>query len=476
MRLRPGDSIDRYEVVSKIGSGGMATVYHVRLAAKGGFERHLALKMLHPHLCDDREFVELFLHEARVVSSIHHRNVVQIYDVGTYEGIPFMIMELLQGSPLGRIMKRSRQGDVEVPIGFWLQVLSQAAEGLDAVHRAVGPGGEQLNIVHRDVVPANIYICADGLVKVVDFGIAEAHDRTTRTQTGQLRGTLPYVAPERIDGSREVDARVDVWSLGVIGWECITKRKLFEASDDAQTLWNVVSMEIPSLDDLRPDLAEPVRSKVMACLERNPRARPSSAGDIAQTFATTARSLGVASPSEIALEMKQLFANGIETAPPVLHDLVLGDVESQRALTATTERVGAPPNLAKNRRWVGLVLAGFFAMVLFSVVAFILGGFLERDEPRAGPSPSSPASVTLEPLPKRGDSRRNDGGGVETLEPVEQHETFGHPLDDSDETEVTHQPHKRRLKRPYRNREKNQGSSSSPAHDKRLIRELSPER
>lgn len=322
---RPGERVSRYEIVTELAHGGMAAVFVGRHSGIGGFEKLVAVKVMLPHLASDRRYSDMFLDEIRIVSHIAHPNVVQILDVGEHDGLPFMVMELLRGQPLGRVLRRD-----PIAPGLVLAMLAQVAEGLHAAHETTGRDGEPLGIVHRDVSPQNIHVGYDGQVKILDFGVAAAIGRHGATHSGEIKGKLAFLAPEQIARSRPIDRRADLWALGVMAWQIFADRKLFAVGDDATTLWNVLNAEIPALDEVAPHVPEPVVRCVMACLERDPMLRPSTAREVADVLARAAREAGVEGARPIVEHMERVFAT-------------VRAVEDERLAAAVRE--GPPPPL-----------------------------------------------------------------------------------------------------------------------------------
>ncbi|UJR83372.1 serine/threonine-protein kinase [Sandaracinus amylolyticus] len=277
---RPPARVDRYELVAEVAQGGMAMVYAARRRDLHGFDKLLALKLLLPHLAREDRFVDMFRDELRIAARIQHANVVQVFDVGEHDGMPFMVMEYLRGRSFANVLQRCEERREDVPRELVIAVIVAVAEGLHAAHEAKSADGERLGVVHRDVSPQNVHLGFDGQIKVVDFGIAEARGRLTSTRTGEVKGKMAYLAPEQIHRERPIDRRTDLWALGVMAWEALAGRRLFRADTDATTMWNVMHAPIPDLRAVAPDVPEVVADQVMACLERDMDLRPSSAAEL----------------------------------------------------------------------------------------------------------------------------------------------------------------------------------------------------
>ena len=264
----------RYEVLFPIARGGMGEVIAVRLRREHGFVQYFALKRMREDLARVEDLVDVFLDEARLSASIASPHVVPVVDVGRDDlGVPFLTMELVVGADLRTL----RQKKIAISTASLVEIGAQAAMGLDAAHRATDARGRPLEIVHRDVSPQNLLVGADGRVRVTDFGIARARSRlAASTQVGLMKGKLGYTAPEQLEG--HVDARVDVWALGVVLWEIVTGRPLFSTKNVSETLRNVRERPVPSLDTLDPRVPPALAAVIARTLERDrDRRHPSGA-------------------------------------------------------------------------------------------------------------------------------------------------------------------------------------------------------
>ncbi|HEY8376086.1 MAG TPA: serine/threonine-protein kinase, partial [Nannocystis sp.] len=261
--LHAPQRIGRYEVVQRLGHGGMATVYLGRATGSAGFERVVAIKVIHPHLAAEPEFVGMFLDEARIAAQIHSPHVAGILDLGEDEGFYYMVLEYIDGETLSALLRQLRTEGERLPLALALQIVADACEGLIAVHGLRDPDGRPYGLVHRDMSPQNLIVNFDGWTKIVDFGLVKATRLRNSTHTGHLRGKLAYMAPEQARG-KPLSAATDLFALGVILWEMLTGRRLFAGESDAETLENVMRCEIPPLSEVRPDLPP----AVVALLER----------------------------------------------------------------------------------------------------------------------------------------------------------------------------------------------------------------
>ena len=302
-------SIARYRILCELGSGGMATVYLGRAVGLGRFERLVAIKMIHPHLCRQRGFVELFLNEARIAAAIHHPNVVAVHDIDMHGGRHYFAMDYVSGETLGEVLNVAwRGGEGSFPVELGAHIVVSAADGLHAAHELEDAEGRRLDAVHRDVAPQNIMVRYDGIVRVIDFGIAKALDRSGATRPGTWRGTPAYMAPEQVRG-RPMDRRVDVFGLGVVLWELCVGERLFKLETELGTVARILHMAVPPPSSRRSSVPSAVDAIVMRALERDPEARYPTARALADDLRAFAASSGcAASAGDLARFQKSLFA------------------------------------------------------------------------------------------------------------------------------------------------------------------------
>lgn len=271
---------DKYEIVRRLALGGMGEVFLARQTGVAGFDRLVILKSLLPELAEQEGFIDQFLDEARVAATLNHPNIVAIYEVGLWNGIYFIAMEYIHGEDLSRLIRAAKREARAFPIPVAARVIHDAACGLHHAHTAADLDGNALHIVHRDISPQNIMVRSDGVTKVVDFGIAKAANRSTRTATGLLKGKLQYMPPEQINHV-DLDGRSDQWSLGVVLWELVCGQRLFKGSNDIETLRRVLSEPIPPPREVIPGLSTELDAIIMRMLERDPTKRYPSCEHVA---------------------------------------------------------------------------------------------------------------------------------------------------------------------------------------------------
>ena len=258
----------------------MATVHFGRLVGTGGFAKTVAIKRLHRSLVHDESFRRMILEEARLASRVRHPNVVPPLDVLTEGGELLLVMEYVHGESLSRLLtKAAREGEV-VPIAVGSVILANVLHGLHAAHEARDEAGQPLDIVHRDVSPQNIMVGADGVARVIDFGIAKAATSEEMTSTGTIKGKLPYLAPEQLEGD-PATRRTDVYAASVVFWEVLAGRRLFDGSDEGAVLRNILTMPVQPPSVFNAQVPRAVDDLVLRGLDRDPLKRFASAREMA---------------------------------------------------------------------------------------------------------------------------------------------------------------------------------------------------
>lgn len=258
----------------------MATVHFGRLVGAVGFSRTVAIKRLHPQFAKDPDFVTMFLDEARLAARVVHPNVVTTIDVVPIDDEVFLVMEYIHGEALSKLIRAARRSGGLVPPAIASAIMSGALHGLHAAHEAKSERGEPLNIVHRDVSPQNILVGLDGVARVLDFGVAKAAMRAQSTRDGQMKGKVSYMAPEQLRG-KGVDRRTDVFAAGIVLWETLTGRRLFDGDDPGEVLTKLLEARIPSPSEVEPRVPAELDTVVMRALDRNSEARFATAREFA---------------------------------------------------------------------------------------------------------------------------------------------------------------------------------------------------
>jgi serine/threonine protein kinase len=307
-----GRRLGRYEVLTQLASGGMATVYIARAQGVAGFERLVAIKVLHPHLAHDEEFISMFLDEARLAARIRHANVVGTLDISDTQGDGyFLVMEYVEGDHFGALLRSAAKGGEKLPVPVVARIIMDSLAGLSAAHRLTDGSGAALDIVHRDVSPHNILVDADGVARITDFGVAKAQVRLSSTRDGQFKGKLSYMAPEQA-ASGFADQRSDLFSMGIVLWESLTGRRLFRGENNADVLNKILNPDVPSPSSFDPQLG-PFDSVAAKALARDGADRYQSADEFLEAVEEAAGKIGgVATPRAVAREVKRWLGEKIE--------------------------------------------------------------------------------------------------------------------------------------------------------------------
>jgi serine/threonine protein kinase len=307
------DTFGPYRLLERIAAGGMAEVFRAKRTGVEGFEKILAVKRILPHLSDNKEFVEMFVDEAKMVAGLTHPNIVQIFDLGRIEKTYFIAMEYVQGKDLRTILKRAKEKGSRIPLDLSVLVISRVCSALEYAHRKKDDEGQALKIVHRDISPQNILISYEGEVKLTDFGIAKATSKASTTDRGALRGKLLYMSPEQASGA-PMDRRSDVFSLGVVFYEMITDSKPFLGTSEKGILEMVRECRIEPPRALNPRVSENLEHVVMRALEKNPDLRYQDASEMYRDLERVLHERQPPAASELARFMEALFAGSLPAA------------------------------------------------------------------------------------------------------------------------------------------------------------------
>ncbi|MFO0598411.1 MAG: serine/threonine-protein kinase [Myxococcaceae bacterium] len=396
----------KYEIQHRIAIGGMGEVFYAMQRGVSGFERPVILKSLLPDLAQQQDLVNQFLDEARVAATLNHPNVVSIFEVGLWNGTFYIAMEYIRGRNLAQLLRRSVEQQVRIPPQVTARIIREAAAGLDHAHRAHDANGNPLNIVHRDISPQNIMLREDGVAKVVDFGIASAANRSTRTATGTLKGKLAYMAPEQVL-SEPMTPKVDQFALGIVFWEMLCTRRLFKADNDVVLIKSVLEAEIPRPETLSPDVPPGMSDVVMKMLDRDPERRFGSLGEVADALeampaTSTGQTLSAAAlmkklgTDDLKVEVKRSTSKG---------DNFVISLNEGRATPGQPEgddvdlstRTGVSPKGAK--RGVVVPVVSALAVLAFGAVAVVRSRPASPKDPPPAVVPVPVAPVIAEPPP-----------------------------------------------------------------------------
>ncbi|KFE69356.1 hypothetical protein DB31_6331 [Hyalangium minutum] len=340
-----------YVLLRKLAEGGMAEIFLAKQLGAEGFERDVVIKCMLDHFTQSRDFVSMFLDEARLAARLHHPNIVQISDLGVADNRYYICMEYLAGEDLDAVITASHARGEGVPIAIAARIILSALEGLEFAH-SYQEQGQPLGLVHRDISPSNIFVTFQGMVKVLDFGIAKASSRMTQTQPGLLKGKWGYMSPEQARGE-QIDARSDLFSLGVTFYELLTVRRVFEKDNEIGVLLALMAQPIPPPSERRPDVPPALDRIVMKALERRPEDRYASAAEMRADLEEFLRvTPSVPGTSQLAHYMQNLFgASHVEqkTKVPSLTELaaILPSAEPEVRRPLQTDLVGLEKTLIR---------------------------------------------------------------------------------------------------------------------------------
>jgi eukaryotic-like serine/threonine-protein kinase len=268
----------RYRVLKRLASGGMAEVFVAESAGIEGFRKQVAIKRVLPQLSKKEQFIAMFLDEARLSAHLSHSNVVSVFDIGVGDGTYFIVMEYVDGADLKAVMDHSRKIARPVPVEAAVYVATRICQGLAYAHE-LKSDGKPLQIIHRDITPANVLITRYGEVKIVDFGLAKASSQLAASDAGVIKGKFGYLAPETVM-EKPVDQRVDVFAVGIILWEMLAGKRLFLGDTDFQTVRLVRDAVIPALPGINRAVPAELDTIVKRALARDPDARYLTAHDL----------------------------------------------------------------------------------------------------------------------------------------------------------------------------------------------------
>jgi serine/threonine protein kinase len=277
---------DRYQITERLDHGGMAEVFRGVAESMEGFKKNVAIKRILPNLTKNQKFVAMFLDEARLSLHLQHANIVQVFDISrTPDNAYFLVMEFVDGCNLKALIERQKQKGKRIEIGHTIYLMIECCKALHYAHALEHPEtGLPLGIVHRDISPPNILLSKNGEVKLVDFGLAKANTQIESTDQGVVKGKFSYLSPEAASGL-EVDARADVFAVGILLWEMFTGKRLFYGDSDYQTVELVRQARVPSIQQHNPEIEPEIEQVVRKALARDPDERYPSAADLGEALA-----------------------------------------------------------------------------------------------------------------------------------------------------------------------------------------------
>jgi serine/threonine protein kinase len=383
----------RYEMVHKLASGGMGEVFLARSIGVAGFQKHVVIKKLLPHLVEQAQFVDGLIREAKLLVRLDHPNIVQVLDLGVEGTDYFMAMEYVHGYNLATIIHYCAQNQVVIPATACGYIALQVLAGLEYAHALTGPDGVTRNVIHRDVSPQNVMISTEGRVKLTDFGIAKVVNEAEGEFTQSLKGKFRYMAPEVVDGGR-IDHRYDLFAAGILLFESLCRRHLFSGSNDLNILDQVRKAHVPPIARYHPGVARELVLVVEKALTKDPQARYQGAGEFASALRAA---LQPATDAEAGADLRRfigdLYARSdFPINKPKLPDLN-DDASTTRSIVLRSQLLvagrGAPP-APRSRALIGVIIA------LVLATSGVVGFLLLRDDTIASP-PEKPPVIIVQP-------------------------------------------------------------------------------
>jgi eukaryotic-like serine/threonine-protein kinase len=370
-----------YEIYEELGAGGLAAVH---LARSRAVKNAVALKRLYPHIANIRELVGSFIDEARLARHLRHPGIARVYEFGKLRGTYFIAFEFVPGPTLQQLQQHCMDYVGKIPTMVVLEIAYQLCDALEHAHNLRNELGHPLGIVHRDVSPSNVIVSNTGQVKLIDFGLAKTKQNSVQSQVGVIKGKLNYVAPEYLSG--KLDARCDLWALGVVMYELLTGKRLFDAPEQGTILDHVRSLPIPPPSRANPEVPPEVDQIVLTALTRDPNKRWQRAGDMRDAIGVVAAGRLTAhqlvSWVEWVFTQKQPLRRE-DSAVSALYEIiqskeveVVGELPaiSGAMLERRRESVAMMPLMPEqSRRWVWLVVIA--VLVGAGVAAHLMGVF-----------------------------------------------------------------------------------------------------
>jgi hypothetical protein len=392
-RLRLGG----HELLLELAAGGMATVYIARKMGAAGFERLVVVKRVHPAFAKNHDFADMFRDEARICATIRHPNVVAILDVVETGGELFLVLEYVESLSLSALSKAASVRGEALPPDVVVRIVVDVLSGLHAAHEAKDMRGNRLELIHRDVSPANVIVGLDGSSRLIDFGIAKAASRISVTSSGILKGKLSYMAPEQVR-RRPLDRRADVFAAGVILFEALTGRKLFTGDDEGDIVLGILITEIPSPSSIVPGLPPQLDVVVQKALAREREERYQTAAEFGEALE---RALTPAPARAVSRVVETYGGVKLDERRAVLQAKVEGAGEElasrapagEQGTLLTSSRVGgAAPS--RGRGSAGGKVLRVLAVCLLAAGVATAAVFVERRRAQATPTPAPIAAAS----------------------------------------------------------------------------------
>jgi len=358
----------RYRVIDRLESGGMAEVFRAEALGLQGFKKQVAIKRVLAHLATKESFIKMFLDEARLSARLSHSNCVQVFDIGVGDGTYFIVMEFVDGANLRGIIDTLKAANRPFPVEEAVYIAIELCKGLQYAHNLLDENGQHLAIVHRDMSPPNVLITKHGEVKIVDFGLAKAHTQLEKSEPGVIKGKFSYLAPEAARG-QEVDARADIFAIGIMLWELLAGKRLFLGKTDLETVQMIQRAIIPPITRIRPDVPPELEPLLARSLASDPNQRYQTSRDMGADLNAFLYRFGqhpvsdfeIADLVNSAMEHKrrereaqrgtgvEQFLQWAEAAVFQFQSLQTGEHQGARALDVGSLGFGAPLQMSDSR-------------------------------------------------------------------------------------------------------------------------------
>jgi len=405
----------RYKVLEKIASGGMAEVFRAESAGLEGFKKTVAIKRVLPHLSQKKQFMGMFLDEARLSAHLSHSNCVQVFDIGVGDNTYFIVMEFVDGSDLKGVIEHRKKTRQPFPVEEACLICVRICEGLAYAHELTDGNGESLHIVHRDMSPPNVLITRFGEVKIVDFGLAKANSQLERSDPGVIKGKFSYLSPEAAQGL-PIDARTDIFAVGIILWELLAGRRLFLGDTDLETVRMVQSARIPSIKQFSPSVGPQLEKVIAKALAGDPSQRYQTARELGHALNEVLFHLGRSVSSfDIAQLVAPIWRERAERKrrdkgsiiSSMIDEALFEFTSVQQGDRASSPHGAQPLSIGSfgNHDWgedLGNAMNGNGATEETGAASFELGNLAaleEDDEPPLPRPPTPPLAQPAQPLP-----------------------------------------------------------------------------
>jgi serine/threonine-protein kinase len=311
-----GERIGKYQIIAQLSVGGMAELFLGFTSGRGGFRKYVAIKRILPHVRSHEAFVRMFLDEARITAALSHPNIAQVYELGEEPDGLFLAMEFIAGRNLDQLAGAYERRQQPIPLGLSVAVMRDVCLALHSAHTFTDPSGQPSPIVHRDVAQKNVMVTYDGVVKLLDFGIAKARDSLERTRAGMVKGTAGYMSPEQVRGD-PLDGRSDLFSVGVVLWELVTGQRLFDAKTPREEMTSILDRPVPPPRHPSEPMPEELSAVILKTLERDSKKRFQTGKELARALELAAGRILFDADQRSAV-MRELFADKMEITRELL--------------------------------------------------------------------------------------------------------------------------------------------------------------